>query len=150
MLTAFDKKLLNEVQIDFPIAAHPFAEIASRLDSDEETVIRRLRELESMGYIRRFGAFFDSHALGYKGTLVAVRVEKEMLPEVAEFINGFAGVTHNYEREGEYNLWFTLLTDKEEEKAAILQQVADLPGVEKLLDLVSEKTYKVRVKFCLQ
>jgi len=150
MLTAFDKQLLNEVQVDFPICAHPFAEIAARLDSDEAAVLRRLRELEGMGYIRRFGAFFDSHALGYKGTLVAVRVEKEYLPQVAEYINEFAGVTHNYEREGEYNLWFTLLTDKEEEKARILQRVAGLPGVEKLLDLVSEKTYKVRVKFRLQ
>lgn len=150
MLTAFDKKLLNEVQVDFPIAAHPFAEIAARVGSDEQTVLRRLQELQQQGYIRRFGAFFDSHALGYQGTLVAARIAPGYLPAVAEFINGFPGITHNYEREGEYNLWFTLLTDKAEDKASILQQIAEQPGVEKLLDLVSEKTYKVRVKFCLQ
>ena len=150
MLTAFDKELLNAVQVEFPLTERPFAEIAARLGSDEETVLRRIKELEGMGYIRRFGAFFDSHALGFKGTLVAVRVEPSRLTEVAEFINGFDGITHNYQREGEYNLWFTLLAEHEEEKAQVLQQIAELQGVEKLLDLVSEKTYKVRVKFCLQ
>jgi len=150
VLTAFYKEILNAVQVEFPLEERPFAAIAAKLGSDEETILQRILELQSMGYIRRFGAFFDSHALGYKGTLVAARVEPSRLEETAEFINGFDCITHNYEREGEYNLWFTLLTEDEAEKAAVLQQVAELPGVEKLLDLVSEKTYKVRVKFCLQ
>ena len=150
LLTTFDKALLNELQKDFPVTEHPFAAVAERLASDEKTVLEHLQALRTNGYLRHVGAFFDSPALGYGGTLIALRVVPAQLAVVAAMVNRYNGVTHNYEREGEYNLWFTLLTPSPQEKRAVLEAVGSLPGVERMLDLVAEKTYKIRVQFNLK
>ena len=110
MLTAFDKKLLNVLQAGLPISSRPFADLAQGLESDEKTVLSRVKELKEQGYLRRIGPFFDSAKMGYRGTLVALRVKPEAMKSVAEAVNRHVGVTHNYEREGRYNLWFTLLS----------------------------------------
>ncbi len=150
MLTAFDKSLLNLVQRNLPITERPFAELGNILGVSEDTVIDRLRNLKENGYIRRIGPFFDSGKLEYKGTLVALKVKDGYMESVAEAINRYPGATHNYEREGEYNLWFTLLTHSEDKRTAILNEIRTLPGVEKLMNLVSNKKYKINVQFKLK
>ncbi len=150
MLTTFDKSLLNIIQRNLPIAKRPFLELANILGTTEEHVIERLRYLKENGYIRRIGPFFDSGKLEYKGTLVALKVKKEYIQSVAECINHYPGATHNYEREGEYNLWFTLLTHSEEKRTQILEEIKAQPGVEKLMNLVSNKKYKINVQFKLK
>lgn len=149
MLTSFDKDLLNILQTDLPIASHPFAEIADRLGSDETTVIDRLKYLKENGYIRKIGAFFDSTSLGYVGTLVAAKVESEHIEEVARIINTYEGVTHNYEREGVFNLWFTLIVPDITCQKRILSEIQSLKGVLKLINLPANKKYKVSVQFKL-
>ena len=117
-LTTFDKDLLNLLQGSLPVCSRPFAALAEKLGTTEEAVIDRLQVLKEEGYLRRIGTFFNSGRLGYKGTLVALRVDPEKMEAVAKAINRYPGATHNYEREGRYNLWFTLLTpglDKEHE-----------------------------------
>lgn len=150
MLTSFDKALLNIVQTDLPLAKRPFAELAARLDTEEVTVLERLRYLKDNGYIRRMGPFFDSSKLGYTGTLVAVKVEPEKLADVARFINDYPGVTHNYEREGEFNLWFALLTPDLGLQEQILASIGERQGVQKMLNLPATKKYKVSVQFKLE
>ena len=148
-LTSFDKSLLNLLQGNLPVCSHPFARLAEELGSDEDTVLSRLRELKRNGYLRRIGTFFNSGRLGYKGTLVALRVDPERLQDVAEAVNGYPGATHNYEREGRYNLWFTLLTPCAETEKRILTEVEALPGVEDILNLKANKKYKINVQFNL-
>lgn len=148
-LTDFDRRLLEELQNDFPLTERPFAVIAKKIGSDEQTVIRRVSELRNTGLIRRFGAFFASDKLGYTGQLVAVKVEPEQLKSAAEFINTSNGVTHNYERTGEYNLWFTLQTTTKEESINFLNQVRNLSGVSKVEVLPVEKKYKISVRLPL-
>ena len=148
-LTTFDKSLLNLLQSNIPICSHPFAAIAEQLNTDEQTVINRLRELKSAGYLRRIGTFFDSNKLGYKGVLVALSVDVSHIKKVAETINSYAGTTHNYEREGKYNLWFTLLTSNEEREQMILSEIRNLVGVNDMLCLKSNKKYKINVQFKL-
>ena len=148
-LTSFDKSLLNLLQGNLPVCSHPFARLAEELGSDEDTVLSRLRELKRNGYLRRIGTFFNSGRLGYKGTLVALRVDPERLQDVAEAVNGYPGATHNYEREGHYNLWFTLLTPCAETEKRILAEVEALPGVEDILNLTANKKYKINVQFNL-
>ena len=148
-LTSFDKSLLNLLQGNLPVCSHPFARRAEELGSDEDTVLSRLRELKRNGYLRRIGTFFNSGRLGYKGTLVALRVDPERLQDVAEAVNGYPGATHNYEREGRYNLWFTLLTPCAETEKRILAEVGALPGVEDILNLKANKKYKINVQFNL-
>ncbi len=149
-LSTFDKALLNLLQSDIPICSHPFAEMANRLGTDENTVINRLRELKAAGYLRRIGTFFDSNRLGYRGTLIALKVEPSEINSVAEAVNRYPGATHNYEREGLYNLWFTLLTPDAECESNILAEIRALRGVEDMLKLKANKKYKINVQFKLQ
>ena len=149
-LSSFDKALLNELQGNIPICSHPFAELAARLGTDEETVLAGVRALKAAGFLRRIGAFFDSNRLGYQGTLIALKVEPSAVKTVAEAINRYPGTTHNYEREGVYNLWFTLLTPCAEYESNILSEIRSLDGVEDMLRLKANKRYKVNVQFKLQ
>jgi len=148
-LTSFDKSLLNLLQGNLPVCSHPFAALADELGTDEQTVLARLQMLKQEGYLRRIGTFFNSNKLGYKGTLVALRVEPDKIETVAEAINRYPGATHNYEREGRYNLWFTLLTPCLETEKKILDEVEALPSVEDLLNLKANKKYKINVQFKL-
>ena len=148
-LTAFDKDLLNLLQGNLPVCSHPFAKLAEELGTDEQTVLSRVQELKAEGYLRRIGTFFDSNNLGYKGTLVALKVDPDKMQTVAEAVNRYPGATHNYEREGRYNLWFTLLSPNLETEAKILDEVQALNGVEDMLNLKAKKKYKINVQFKL-
>lgn len=150
MLTSFDKRLLNILQTQLPISKRPFADLAEKLDSTEQNVLERLHFLKENGYLRRIGPFFDSGKLGYKGTLVALQVKPGYMQSVAEAVNCYPGTTHNYEREGKYNLWFTLLTPDLEQQQRILAAIKALPGVEDLLSLTSKRKYKINVQFNLK
>ena len=147
VLTEYDKRVLNAIQGELPIDEHPFAVLAEELGTTEDALLADVNRLFEAGYIRRFGAFFNSKALGYKGSLVAVKVKEGWMEEVASDVNACGGVTHNYERVGEYNLWFTLQTETEEVRQHFLDKIRALPGVDGVLNLPSEKTYKIRVRF---
>lgn len=149
-LTATDKKLLNLLQGNLQLVHRPFQQMGQELGLSEEQVLARLQQLKEAGYIRKIGAFFNSDKLGYRGTLVALQVKPELMEETARFINQFPGITHNYQREDAYNLWFTLITPNERLRQDILQQIQDLPGVEGLMDLSARKKYKINVQFKLK
>lgn len=149
-LTSFDKKLLNVLQKNLPVCSRPFAKIAEQLDTDEEFVLKKIRELKSAGFLRRIGTFFDSNSLGYSGTLVAMKVLPEEIKSVAEFVNKFPGATHNYEREGNFNLWFTLLTPSTECEKKILSEIKSVRGVQDMVNLKANKKYKINVQFNLK
>ena len=149
-LSIFDKSLLNLLQGNLPVCKRPFAKMAEKLGTDEETVISKIRELKAAGYLRRIGTFFDSTKLGYGGTLVALKVTPSEIQSVAEVVNKYPGATHNYEREGKYNLWFTLLTPNPESETKILSEIGSVRGVEEMLKLKANKKYKINVQFKLQ
>lgn len=149
-LTAFDKALLNVLQENLPVCSHPFAALAEQLGTDEAAVLERLRTLKEEGYLRRIGTFFDSNRLGYRGTLVALKVSSDKVKAVAEAINLYPGATHNYEREGHYNLWFTLLSPDVEHEKRVLDEVRALPGVDDMLNLKAKRKYKINVQFRLR
>lgn len=148
-LTPFDKALLNQLQGNLPVCSRPFAALAAKLGTEENVVIERLNYLKKEGYLRRIGTFFNSNQLGYKGTLVALQVDPARMQSVAEAINRYPGATHNYEREGRYNLWFTLLTAGDDRERKILSEVQSLPGVHGMLNLKANKKYKINVQFKL-
>ena len=148
-LTDFDKRLLNILQGNLPLCSRPFSRLGEMLDTTEEHVLCRLNELKREGYLRRIGTFFNSEQLGYHGTLIALRVAEDHLADVAQAVNRYAGATHNYEREGDYNLWFTLLTPSRHAEEKILADIAALPGVEGHMSLKANKRYKINVQFKL-
>jgi len=110
-----DKKILNLIQEEFPVARRPFSEIGNVIGISEKDVLERVRRLKEKGYIRRIGPILERKKLGLTSVLCGARVSEEMILKVAEEINKQSGVTHNYEREGELNLWFTITKETKEE-----------------------------------
>ena len=141
-----DKELLNEIQWSFPLAQRPFLEISKRHKLSEEEVIHRIARLKDMGLIRQINAIFDTRRLGYKSALIAFSVEADKLDEVATEINRYPGVSHNYERNHEYNMWFTLAVPPNENMRAVLDRMATLEGVLKYRLMPTLKLYKIGVR----
>ena len=117
------------------------------LGSDERSVIERIDKLQERGLICRFGAFFDAESLGYKGRLVAARVAPEHLSAVALAINALPQVSHNDERDNDYNLWFTVQSRQEEEILRLIDMVAQMDGVEEVISMPTSERFKVNVEF---
>lgn len=149
-LDYFDRKILHILQYDFPIIASPYDYISSQMKSTEEVILERVSWLYQQGYIRRLGVSIDSRLIGYVSTLVALKVAEEFVEAVAKVVNSFAGVTHNYLREGgEYNMWFTAIAPNQESLEQILHLVREIEGVDFLLTLPAKRVFKVNVKFPL-
>jgi DNA-binding Lrp family transcriptional regulator len=108
VLDDLDNRLLNEVQWRFPLTRRPYHELASRLDLTADKVISRLEAAKELGVLRQLSAIFDTRALGYKSSLVAARIDPSAIDEVAAKLNEHPGISHNYKRNHEFNLWYTL------------------------------------------
>ena len=145
-IDSLDKQLLNEIQWQFPLVDRPFLEISKRYDVSEEEVLERIRILKRIGLIRQINAIFDTRRLGYKSTLVAFSVLKDKLEQVANEVNSHPGVSHNYERNHEYNMWFTLAVPPFGDMKRDLERMATLDGVVKYRVLPTLKLYKIGVK----
>ncbi|MCC5909463.1 MAG: Lrp/AsnC family transcriptional regulator [Clostridiaceae bacterium] len=148
-MNQLDKELLTMIQKDFPIVERPYKYIANELQLTEKEVINRIKNLKEEGIIRRLGGVFDSRKLGYYSTLCAIKVPKEDLDEVATIINKIPGVTHNYLRNHQYNMWFTLIGPSEEYIQETLEEIKRKSGIEDLMNLPSKNFFKVEVKFNL-
>jgi DNA-binding Lrp family transcriptional regulator len=147
VLDQTDRELLNMVQEEIPITERPYAQLAEDLGISEDEVIERLRALKDREVIRRMGGVFDSRRLGYKGTLCALKVPQDRIEEVGAIVNSYAGITHNYLRRNDYNMWFTLLTQSEEKTDQVLTEIKQRSGIDDLLNLPSRRFFKVRVRF---
>ncbi len=145
-LDEVDKKLLNEIQWVFPLVDRPYQEIAQRYGISEQEVMRRISSLKNIGLIRQINAIFDTRRLGYKSALVAFSVKPDKLEFVAERVNEHPGVSHNYERNHEYNMWFTLAVPPGTDMKDDLDMMAALDGVTKYRVLPTLKLYKIGVR----
>lgn len=141
-----DKQLLNDIQWTFPLSERPYLKIAAKHGLSEGDVMRRISLMKQSGLIRQINAIFDTRKLGYKSALVAFAVEKDKLDAVALEVNKHPGVSHNYERDHEFNMWFTLAVPPEGDLKKDLEQMASLDGVIKFRLLPTLKLYKIGVK----
>ncbi|MGM0471340.1 MAG: AsnC family transcriptional regulator [Bacillota bacterium] len=144
-LDSIDEELLNLTQQGIPLSATPYADLGAKLGIATEDVISRLEELKKEGYIRRLGGIFSSRKLGYVSTLIACRVAESKFYEVAEAINQYRGVTHNYRRNHNFNLWFTLIAPNDEELEKQLAEIEELTGIEQLRRLPAKRFFKLGV-----
>lgn len=145
-----DRKLLNLIQANFPLSPEPYREIGEALGISEEEVLSRIGKMIDSGLIRRLGGIFDSRKLGYQGTLCAMRVEENLIDKVAAAINSYPGVTHNYLREHDYNMWFTAMAQSKEKLEEMLNQIKKDTGINEILVLPAQKLFKIRVNFELE
>ena len=103
-----DRDLLGALQTEIPLVSTPFAVVGQRIDMSEKEVLKRTERLKRDGVIGQVGLLFDPRALGYRSCLVAARVPSERIDEAAAVINLYPGVTQNYRRNNDFNLWFTI------------------------------------------
>jgi DNA-binding Lrp family transcriptional regulator len=145
-LDAKDRALLNDIQGGFPLTSRPFLEIGESLGMTESEVIARVHRLLDEDALNRVGPILDATALGGARTLAAMRVPPERLDEVATVVNGFDSVTHNYEREHEFNLWFVVSSEDAAEVERVLSAIEEKTGLP-VMDLPAIEEYFVEVKF---
>jgi siroheme decarboxylase len=152
-LTAFDRRLLDQLQRQVPLCDRPYLEIARRLDSTEADVLERVQALSGPppAPIRQISAIFDSNKLGYQSCLVGAKVDPAVIREAAGVISQHPGVSHNYQREHAYNLWFTLAVPPHsqlglERTVEILRR---LSGARQMRLMPALKLFKIGVKFDL-
>jgi siroheme decarboxylase len=146
-MDAIDKKLLNKIQHEFPIVAQPYAAMGKELGITESEVCDRLNALIEKKIIRKMGASIAPRRVGHTTTLVAISVAPGKLEEVAQTINAYSEVTHNYGREHEFNLWFTLVCRDRDEINRICKEIAAFKGVTRLLELPATHLFKLDVFF---
>lgn len=142
-----DEKILKRVERQFPISSCPYKDLARKLGLTEEEVISRIARLKKKGVIKRIGALFDSEKLGLKSTLVAMKVPQPRLEEVANIVNCYSGVTHNYSRKHEFNLWFVLMAKNRKEIDEILSKIKDETGINDILNLPKKQLFKLNLHF---
>lgn len=140
-----DKRLLELIQNEIPIDKRPFKILGKKLLITEEEVLQRIDKLKEKGFIRRIGGIFDSRKLGYTSTLCAVKVPGYRVDEIAQYINRYDEITHNYIREDSYNVWFTIITRSEESLHSILEEIKINTGLKDIINLPSNKLFKVKV-----
>jgi DNA-binding Lrp family transcriptional regulator len=148
-LTGFQKKLCNVLQEGVPICWRPFAEIAAALKGSEQEVLRQTGQLKELGVIRRIGALINYRALGMASTLVAAYVPPDIVKQVVETVNSLHGVSHNYQRNHYYNLWFTLRAPTASQIETTLAELSGRFGVD-FHSLEVVRVFKLDARFDAQ
>lgn len=141
-----DRLILDHIQSDFPLVSRPYAAIGEALGMTEEEVFSRVRKMRSNGLIRRLGANFQSGKVGFVSTLCAAKVPEELKMDFISRVNALPGVTHNYERDHPYNIWFTLISENLEKAESILSRLSEESGVQ-ILNLPATRLFKIKVDF---
>lgn len=137
--------LLNLIQSDFPLVERPFAALAEQLGQSEDEVRAVLRQLKEARVVRQISAIFDSRNLGYRSSLVAMKVAPEQILRAAEIINRHPGVSHNYQRNHPYNLWFTMAVPPHGDLQRDVDEMHQLAGAEQTLMLPTLRLFKIGV-----
>ncbi len=146
-LDDLDKRLLNLMQGRFPIAARPYAAVAGEAGISEEEAMARVRRLLDERIIRQVTPIFDTRALGYSSMLVAAKVDPDNPWRSAQIINEHPGVSHNYLRNHEFNIWFTIATEPDSPLGleGTLEVLGSLAGAESIRQLPTLKLFKIRM-----
>jgi DNA-binding Lrp family transcriptional regulator len=142
-----DRLILNRIQSSFPITARPYEAIAQEIGLTEDEVIERISRMKDNDIIRRIGGNFVPEKVGFVSTLCAARVPQEKIDLFAETVNRYRGVTHNYQRDHEFNIWFTFIAPSMDEIEANLAQISKATGVKEILNLPATKVFKIRAEF---
>lgn len=145
-LDDLDRRLLNRIQEDFPLVERPCAALGETLGAGEEEVLGRIARLRRERVVRQISAIFDTRALGYHSTLVAMQFSPERLEQGAALISAHPGVSHNYERKHRYNLWFTLAVPPWQDVAQAAERLGERAGALATRVLPTLRLFKIGVR----
>ncbi len=140
-----DQQLLNLIQTEFPLVTRPFAALGERIGEPEAAVMDRYARLKDERIIRQVSAIFDTRKLGYRSSLVATAVDESRVDQAAEVINGHPGVSHNYRRDHEFNLWWTVAVPPTDDLQTHVDALHRLSGARSTRVLPTLKLYKIGV-----
>lgn len=152
-LDEIDRMLLSIIQEEFPVVNDPWGVLAEKIGITSIEVFEKTKRLYDLGVIRKIGPVLETDRVGLSArTLVLMKVPEDRVEEVGEIVSGFDSVTHNYLREHEYNLWFTLITSSEEKLRSSLEEILEATGIPEsdVLDLPVTSKHKIKVKYQLR
>ena len=144
-LDATDCAIVNRLQDDLPVCERPYAEVAAELGIDETELLSRLQRLLDERVLTRFGPLYDAERLGGAFSLVAMSVPEDRFDSVAEQVNAFPEVAHNYRRDHAFNMWFVLATETPADIARVNAEIAARTGLP-VYDMPKEAEYHLRLK----
>ena len=144
---AVSRTVLTQVQHALPLCERPYASLGEACGLSEGEAYCVVESLRSEGIVRRIGASFESSRLGYASTLVALAVASDEIERVAALVGEYAGVTHSYERDNRYNLWFTFIARGVLERDAELKRIVAATGCDDCLVLPARRLFKINVAF---
>ncbi len=140
-----DRQIINALHGGFPIVDEPYVEIASWFNIGSQELIERLDNLLKSGALTRFGPLFNSQRMGGEVTLAALCVPEYRYDEIAEIVNSYRQVAHNYQREHAFNMWFVICTEVPGEIKKVLQAIEDETGL-KVYDCPKEREYFIGLR----
>ena len=147
-LADIDQKLVNLLQVNFPLTREPYTDLGLQLGISSNEIISRINSLKKRGIVHQIAPVFDAKSLGYNTTLVAMKLStKEQLDEATEIISTHAGVSHCYERDHDFNFWFTLAMAVQNNMETELQRLATIIKPMAILNLPAVKTFKIVAYF---
>ncbi len=145
-MDALDRAIINSLQGGFPVSERPYAEVAQRLATTEEELLRRIDALLDNGTLTRFGPLYHAERLGGGLTLAAMRVATADFERVTGIVNAFAEVAHNYARDHEFNMWFVLATETPERISEVIDAIEQACGYH-VYNMPKIEEYFVGLKF---
>jgi DNA-binding Lrp family transcriptional regulator len=145
-MDALDRRIVNELQGGFPLSERPYADVAARLGTDEQELIRRIDALVANGTLSRFGPMYHAERLGGALTLAAMRVSETDFERVATLVNAHPEVAHNYRREHEFNMWFVLATETPDRIGEVIRAIEAETGL-KVYNMPKLEEFFVGLRF---
>lgn len=146
-LSPLDRRILNRLQEDIPFVERPWEPIAKELKIKEGLLLKKIALLKKKGVIRRISAVFTPGKIHFVSTLVAVKTSPVHIEKVARKVSSYPEVTHNYARNAEYNLWFTLVAKNRKKIKEILDQLKKEKDIQQISEFPTLKLFKINVKF---
>jgi DNA-binding Lrp family transcriptional regulator len=146
-LSALDRRILDRIQQGIPFVKEPWKALASELKVETPLLLERIKLLKKKNVVRRISATFDPRKMGFVSTLIALKVRLRDLDKVAQRVNKYDEVTHNYKRDCEFNLWFTLVAADKQRMAKVINAIRRDKDVEDLLELPATRLFKIKVNF---
>lgn len=146
-MTKIDKRILNRLQEDIPFIERPWKAVAAELNMTEGFLLERIAVFKKKGIVRRISAIFTPRKINFVSTLVAANADPGTIKETTKKINSYPEVTHNYRRNAEYNLWFTLVAKDRLRINRIINALKKYKAIEKISEFPTIKLFKIDVNF---
>lgn len=145
-MDALDRRIINELQTGFPVCEYPYRHVAETLGCGEQELIRRIGAMLDDGRLTRFGPMFHAERMGGALSLCAMSIPEGDFEAVAEIVNAFPEVAHNYQRDHAMNMWFVLATETPEKLQSAIDRIEEQTGL-KVFNLPKLEEFHVGLHF---